>query len=135
MAIEESVSEVLQAFLEQYYLGATERDLPSELIVNAVHEDFATLIDAISELRGVELTITHRVRATRARWQQLALTNAEQALGARLANRQHLSARFEALAEALNSMSRRCGWSVSTSVIPAVKRPSPPAWCSAPKAR
>ena len=101
VAIEESVSEVLQAFLEQYYLGATERDLPSELIVNAVHEDFATLIDAISELRGVELTITHRVRATRARWQQLALTNAEQALGARLANRQHLSARFEALAEAL----------------------------------
>ena len=66
-----------------------------------MHEDFATLIDAISELRGVELTITHRVRATRARWQQLALTNAEQALGARLANRQHLSARFEALAEAL----------------------------------
>ncbi|WP_336315986.1 CusA/CzcA family heavy metal efflux RND transporter [Stutzerimonas stutzeri] len=59
------------------------------------------LIDAISELRGVELTITHRVRATRARWQQLALTNAEQALGARLANRQHLSARFDALAEAL----------------------------------
>ena len=101
VAIEESVSEVLQAFLEQYYLGATERDLPSELIVNAVHEDFATLIDAISELRGVELNITHRVRATRARWQQLALTNAEQALGARLANRQHLSARFEALAEAL----------------------------------
>ncbi len=101
VAIEESVSEVLQAFLEQYYLGATERDLPSELIVNAVHEDFATLIDAISELRGVELAITHRVRATRARWQQLALTNAEQALGARLANRQHLSARFEALAEAL----------------------------------
>ena len=66
-----------------------------------MHEDFATLIDAISELRGVELNITHRVRATRARWQQLALTNAEQALGARLANRQHLSARFEALAEAL----------------------------------
>ncbi|EWC39908.1 excinuclease ABC subunit UvrC [Stutzerimonas stutzeri] len=101
VAIEESVSEVLQAFLEQYYLGASERDLPGELIVNAVHEDFATLIDAIVELRGLELTITHRVRGTRARWQQLALTNAEQALTARLANRQHLSARFEALAEAL----------------------------------
>ncbi|WP_313024284.1 excinuclease ABC subunit UvrC [Pseudomonas lopnurensis] len=101
VAIEESVSEVLQAFLEQYYLGSSERDLPGELIVNAVHEDFATLINAIAELRGLELSITHRVRGTRARWQQLALTNAEQALTARLANRQHLSARFEALAEAL----------------------------------
>ena len=101
VAIEESVAEVLQAFLEQYYLGSMERDLPSELIVNAVHEDFDTLISAVSELRDVELTITHRVRGTRARWQQLALTNAEQALGARLANRQHLAARFQALADAL----------------------------------
>ena len=32
----------------------------------------------------------------------MALTNAEQALGARLANRQHLAARFEALADALD---------------------------------
>ncbi len=101
VAIEESVAEVLQAFLEQYYLGAAERDLPGELIVNAVHEDFPTLISAIAELRSFDLTITHRVRGTRARWQQLALTNAEQAMAARLANRQHLSARFDALAEAL----------------------------------
>ncbi|WP_375154408.1 excinuclease ABC subunit UvrC [Pseudomonas sp. Q2-TVG4-2] len=102
VAIEESVSDVLQAFLEQYYLSSMERDLPSELIVNAVHEDFDTLISAITELRDVELMITHRVRGTRARWQQLALTNAEQALGARLASRQHLAARFQALAEALD---------------------------------
>lgn len=102
VAIEESVSDVLQAFLEQYYLSSMERDLPSELIVNTVHEDFGTLISAVAELRDVELTITHRVRGTRARWQQLALTNAEQALGARLASRQHLAARFQALAEALN---------------------------------
>ncbi len=47
-------------------------------------------------------TISHRVRGTRARWQQLAVTNAEQALGARLANRLHVAARFEALAKVLN---------------------------------
>ncbi|WP_439654976.1 excinuclease ABC subunit UvrC [Stutzerimonas zhaodongensis] len=102
VAIEESVSDVLQAFLEQYYISSMERDLPSELIVNAVHEDFGTLISAIAELRDVDLTITHRVRGTRSKWQQLALTNAEQALAARLANRQHLAARFQALAEALD---------------------------------
>jgi excinuclease ABC subunit C len=99
VGIEEEVAEVMSAFLAQYYLGNAERELPAELIVNVVHEDFEALVAAIDSLRGRELTISHRVRGTRARWQQLAVTNAEQALGARLANRQHVAARFEALAE------------------------------------
>ncbi|MNF48508.1 UvrABC system protein C [compost metagenome] len=101
VAIEEESADVLVAFIGQYYLGNQERDLPGELIVNTTHEDFPTLIAALAELRGRELDISHRVRGTRARWQQLAVTNAEQALVARLANRQHTAARFEALAEAL----------------------------------
>lgn len=101
VGIEEENGAVLAAFLAQYYLSSHERDLPSELIVNVVHEDLPTLAAALAELRGRELAISHRVRGTRARWQQLAVTNAEQALGARLANRQHVAARFEALAEAL----------------------------------
>ena len=101
VAIEEEGSSVLLAFLEQYYLSSQERDLPAELIVNTQHEDFATLIDGLEALRGKTLSISYRVRGTRARWQQLAVTNAEQALMARLANRQHVAARFEALAQAL----------------------------------
>ena len=101
VAIEEEPADVLAAFLAQYYLGSSERDLPNELIVNCVHEDFPTLAAAIAEVRGRELTISHRVRGTRARWQQLAVTNAEQALLSRLANRQHVAARMEALGEAL----------------------------------
>ena len=101
VAIEEEGGDVLMAFLAQYYLGNAERDLPSELIVNVQHEDFSTLIEAIESLRGRSLSISLRVRGTRARWQQLAVTNAEQALAARLANRQHLAERFEALATVL----------------------------------
>lgn len=101
VGIEEDTAEVMAAFLSQYYLGNAERELPGELIVNVVHEDFATLIEALHTLRGRQLDISHRVRGTRARWQQLAVTNAEQALGARLANRQHMAARFEALAQVL----------------------------------
>lgn len=102
VGIEEEVAEVMAAFLSQYYIGNAERDLPSELIVNVVHEDFAAITAAIESLRGRELTISHRVRGTRARWQQLAVTNAEQALMARLANRQHMASRFEALAQVLD---------------------------------
>lgn len=102
VAIEEEVGDVLVAFIAQYYLSNMERDLPQELIVNTVHEDFPTLVQAIAELRGRELSISHRVRTNRARWQQLAVTNAEQALAARLANRQHMADKFEALAEVLD---------------------------------
>jgi excinuclease ABC subunit C len=101
VGIEEEVGEVMSAFLAQYFLGGGERELPSEVIVNVVNEDFPALIEAIDASRGREITISHRVRGTRARWQQLAVTNAEQALAARLANRQHIAARFEALAEVL----------------------------------
>ncbi|MCS4283423.1 excinuclease ABC subunit C [Pseudomonas sp. BIGb0278] len=101
VGIEEEVSEVMAAFLAQYYLGNAEREMPGELIVNVVHEDFAAISEAVQTLRGRELAITHRVRGTRARWQQLAVTNAEQALNARLANRQHMAARFEALSSVL----------------------------------
>ncbi|TDF81601.1 excinuclease ABC subunit UvrC [Pseudomonas sp. H9] len=102
VGIEEEVADVMAAFLSQYYIGNAERDLPGELIVNVVHDDFEAISAAIESLRGRELTISHRVRGTRARWQQLAVTNAEQALSARLANRQHMAARFEALAQVLN---------------------------------
>ncbi|WP_296186167.1 excinuclease ABC subunit UvrC [Pseudomonas sp. UBA1879] len=101
VGIEEEVGEVMSAFLAQYFLGGGERELPSEVIVNVVNEDFPALIEAIDASRGKEITISHRVRGTRARWQQLAVTNAEQALAARLANRQHVAARFEALAHVL----------------------------------
>ncbi len=101
VAIEEAGADVLAAFLAQYYLGSAERDLPGELIVNGLHDDFPALAAAIAAVRGRELAISHRVRGTRARWQQLAVTNAEQALAARLANRRHVAARLEALGEAL----------------------------------
>nr|WP_314483525.1 excinuclease ABC subunit UvrC [uncultured Pseudomonas sp.] len=101
VGIEEDVAEVMAAFVSQYYVGNPERELPGELIVNVVHEDFEAITQALNAMRGRELTISHRVRGTRARWQQLAVTNAEQALNARLANRQHMAARFDALAEVL----------------------------------
>jgi excinuclease ABC subunit C len=100
VGIEEEVAEVMAAFLVST-TSAAERDLPGELIVNVVHEDFPAMMKRC-RAAWPRADISHRVRGTRARWQQLAVTNAEQALGARLANRQHVAARFEALAEVLD---------------------------------
>lgn len=101
VAIEQDTGEVLLGFLGQYYLGGHRRELPAELIVNCNHEDLPVLADALAEHYQHALSISLNVRGIRSKWQQLTLTNAEQALNARLSNRQQLGRRFEALAEAL----------------------------------
>lgn len=101
VSIEEDTQTILYAFISQYYLGNPDRDFPNELIVNALHDDFPVLIGAIAQKTQHQITITQKVRGTRAKWQQLALTNAEQALTARLTNKLHMAARFEALKESL----------------------------------
>ena len=102
VAIEEESADVLAAFTAQYYLGQKDRDFPSELIVSSDHPDWPAIAEAIAQQSGHILGIRHRVRGTRARGQQMAMTNAEQALQARLANRMQMSARFSALAKALD---------------------------------
>lgn len=99
--IEQTPGEVLAAFLPQYYLGGAERELPGDIIVNAVHEDLPVIADALAQARGFSVTFSHNVRGTRSRWQTMAVANAEQALASMLSNRQNIQARFEALQEAL----------------------------------
>lgn len=99
--IEQTAGDVVAAFLPQYYLAGAERELPKEIIVNAVHDDLPVIAAALAQERGHLVTISHKVRGTRSRWQSMALTNAEQALGSMLSNRQNITARFEALQEAL----------------------------------
>ncbi|WP_205341571.1 excinuclease ABC subunit UvrC [Denitrificimonas caeni] len=102
VAIEEDSADILAAFTAQYYLGSKDRDFPSELIVSSEHADWPAIAEAIAQQCGHIIGIRHRVRGTRARWQQLAMTNAEQALQTRLANRTQMAARFKALANALD---------------------------------
>lgn len=102
VSIEEDTQTVLYAFISQYYLANPDRDFPKELIVNTLHDDFPLLIEAIAQQTNHEISISQRVKGTRAKWQQLAVTNAEQALTARLTNKLHMAARFEALTQALH---------------------------------
>jgi excinuclease ABC subunit C len=99
--IEQTPGEVLAAFLPQYYLGGAERELPGEIIVNAVHDDLPIIADALAQARGFSVNFSHKVRGTRSRWQSMAAANAEQALASMLSNRQNIQARFEALQEVL----------------------------------
>jgi excinuclease ABC subunit C len=92
-------SEVLAAFLPQYYLER--EDLPEEVLVSHPVEGNEALEEVLTTTRGRRVTITSRVRGARARVLEMATANAEHALALHLATRASLVARFQALGEAL----------------------------------
>lgn len=95
----QDVTEVLTAFLSQYYPG---REAPPEILVNLPIDDNALLEHALSDLAGKKVAIKHRLRGERARWMDMTRRNAEQALAGRLASDATLQQRFEALQDALS---------------------------------
>ena len=82
---------VLQAFIPQYYL---EKQLPHELIVSHALEETELLTQVLSQQAEHAVTISHNVRTERAKWLQMAMTNAQNSLSSKLADKQSLLARF-----------------------------------------
>lgn len=75
--------------------------MPEELIVSAVPDDGEVLAEALVSQSGHGVEIKSNVRAERARFLELAQKNADAALASRLASRQTLVERFEALRDLL----------------------------------
>jgi excinuclease ABC subunit C len=90
---------VLSAFLAQFY---GDKQIPPELLVNAEPEEHAFLESAFSEQAGRRVTIKHRVRGDRARWLEMAASNAELALKSRLGSRAGYARRLDALRDVLD---------------------------------
>jgi excinuclease ABC subunit C len=90
---------ILNAFVAQYYLG---RDAPTEIILDTPIEDAPLLESELSERMGRKVAIRNRVRGDRARWLEMAHTNAEQGLNLQVASNATIKRQFAALAEALN---------------------------------
>ena len=98
LAGETDRQKILNAFVAQYYLG---RDAPAEIIIELEIEDADLLQETLSERAGRRVLIRSRVRGDRARWLQMARTNAEQGLGLKSASNATLRRQFAALTEAL----------------------------------
>ena len=91
--------EILNGFVSQYYLG---RDAPAEIILDTDIEDRALLEAELSDRMGRKILIKPRVRGDRARWLDMARTNAEQGLNLQAASNATIRRQFTALAEALS---------------------------------
>jgi excinuclease ABC subunit C len=98
LAGETDRARILNGFVAQYYLG---RDVPAEIILDAVIEDADLLQQELGARVGHKVAIRHRVRGDRQRWLLLARTNAEQGLNLQVASNATLRRQFAALSEVL----------------------------------
>ena len=92
------VGEVLSAFISQYYVGKT---IPREILVNEAVADVELLQAALSEHAGHKVVLRVPQRGQARHWMARALLNAGEALNRRLASRENLGKRFDALQQAL----------------------------------
>lgn len=95
---EEDAGAVLGAFLAQYYL---DREIPAELLVSHDLADAALLAQAFQERAGRRIAFVAHPRGERARWLDLARSNAEHALTAHWSSQAGMRQRLEALREVL----------------------------------
>ena len=91
-------AKLLNGFVSQYYLG---RDVPAEIVLDTDIVDADLLQAALSERMGSKVAIRSRVRGDRARWLEMAGTNAEQGLTLKAASNATIKRQFAALGEAL----------------------------------
>jgi excinuclease ABC subunit C len=92
------IPDILAAFMPQFYLG---REVPVNIILSSRPTDAGLIQQTLSEKAGRKITLSTSVRGERARFLEMALNNARQALTSRLLSRTGLLQRFEALQETL----------------------------------
>ncbi|HKQ82126.1 MAG TPA: excinuclease ABC subunit UvrC [Steroidobacteraceae bacterium] len=90
---------LLSGFLTQYYLG---REAPSEILINEDVEDAAVLATALTEKMGRTVSIRSKTRGVRARWLEMARSNAELGLKMRRATHASIEEQLQALAQELS---------------------------------
>jgi excinuclease ABC subunit C len=107
--LSDNATELLEAFVAQYYLRESAELvpglIPAEVIVHPPLSDHQSLQEALSAAAGHAVRLMGKVRSHRARWQEMALNNAVQALQSLVNNRQTMVQRFELLQEALGLQS------------------------------
>lgn len=91
--------ELLSGFLAQYYLA---REAPEEILISQAVEDADLLEATLSQKMGKQIRIRTGVRGVRARWLEMALTNAQVGLKLRRATEATTAEQLQAVAEALN---------------------------------
>lgn len=99
--LDQGQGEVLSAFLPQFYLANSHREIPMEILLPLPVDDAEVLAEALAQLRSAKVMIKHSVRGQRMKWLQLATQSAQQNLISRANNREKVQQKYEALQDTL----------------------------------
>ena len=98
LRLESEPGELLSAFIAQVYLAdGKAANIPPELLVSESLPDSPQLQSALSFVADKKIRLGDRVRGHRAKWLELARTNAQETLQSRLASEQSMLIRFTSL--------------------------------------
>lgn len=102
MPLVSELSEVLSAFLPQYYLSSLRgEELPKKVLVNIKLPDQDWIESALTEQLGQKIQINSQVRGKNRKWLNMAETNAEHALVSHNSLKKGFYTRLEALQKTL----------------------------------
>ena len=96
MSVENTESEVLEAFITQFYL---DKKIPYEIFLSHELPQQDLNMTVLSEQAKHAVVISTRLRGDRLKWLKMAQTNTEHALLGRISNKQSLFNRFVSLQE------------------------------------
>ena len=94
-------SELLSAFLAQFYLGSITRDIPREILATTPLLDSEVFQCALSEEAGRQVVVRAQGITQRGQWLKLIRENSKLALASYVANRKNVFERYTELQEAL----------------------------------
>lgn len=94
-------ADLLAAFIAQFYLASSGRDVPKSILLSHNSKDAELLAEVLSERVGRKVAVSSSVRGQRAQWLSLAGENAKMNLASYVADRRNIFARFVALQDAL----------------------------------
>lgn len=103
------LEEVVQTFIGQFYFQGSEgRDIPQQILIDFILPEIDLLTASLTELAGRKIEIQSKPRGDRAKYLQLATTNAKIALSTKLVQKSTINDRLTALADllGLESISR-----------------------------
>ena len=98
IATEYDSASILDAFIPQYYL---DKPVPHEVIVSHDLTESDLLLEVLVLQAKHAVTLSSNVRGERLKWLQMAMTNVENSLHTKLADKQGVYARFLSLQEEL----------------------------------
>ena len=100
---ENSVADLMYAFVQQFYLAENQQQqLPDEILLNTSLDDADSLANLFSDIAGHKVKISANTRSERARYIQLAENNAINALKTKLVQKSTVEQRYQLLEQILN---------------------------------